>query len=70
MSKREDEGIHGFETLLTLLDAAEILNVSTRTVRRQIDDGLLPTVRIGGSVRIRPEDLRSFIEKMTGSDTR
>jgi len=68
VNKRNGESIHRLEPLLTLPEAAELLNVSTRTVRRQIDDGLLPTVRIGGAVRIRPEDLRSFIGKMTGSD--
>jgi excisionase family DNA binding protein len=68
VSTRKGESIHGLVPLLTLPEAAELLNVSTRTVRRQIDDGLLPTVRIGGAVRIRPDDLRSFIGKMTRSE--
>ena len=41
--------------LLTVAEAAKILNVSLRTVRRLISDGRLAVVRIGRLVRVRPE---------------
>ena len=48
--------------LLTIQDVAEFLQVSTRTVRRLIDTGELAAVRIGRSVRVRPEALQALIE--------
>ena len=47
--------------LHTLADVAELLSVSTRTVRRLIDDGHLPCHRIGRSIRISETDLRSYL---------
>lgn len=48
--------------LLTAAEAAAILRVSLRTVRRLIADGTLPIVRVGHLVRIRPEALAAMIE--------
>ena len=62
MSPRSKSGALSLERLLTITEAAKVLNVSVRTVRRQIDDGRLPVVRIGGAVRIRPADLAKFID--------
>jgi excisionase family DNA binding protein len=39
-------------TYLTAAQAADRLGISLRTVRRRIADGSLPSVRIGGAVRI------------------
>lgn len=47
--------------LLTLLDAAERLSVSEKTLRRVIAAGELSIVRIGRLVRIREADLERFI---------
>ena len=49
--------------LLTINEAADFLNVSTRTVRREIDRGALAVVRIGRSIRIDPADLDAVIAK-------
>jgi excisionase family DNA binding protein len=46
---------------LTTPDVAERLRVSTRTVRRWIEDGDLIAHRIGGVVRIAESDLRAFV---------
>ena len=51
-----------FDRLLTLKDVALILNLSERSVRRIIQAGDLPAIRIGGSPRIRSADLRAFID--------
>jgi excisionase family DNA binding protein len=48
--------------LLTAAEVAEILNISLRSVRRMLADGRLSFVRIGRSVRIRPEALEAMIE--------
>jgi excisionase family DNA binding protein len=48
--------------LLTAAAAAERLNLSVRSVRRMLADGRLSFVRIGRSVRIRPEALEALIE--------
>ena len=42
-------------------EVAERLRVSTRTVRRWIDDGLLIAHRIRGAVLIAESDLRAFL---------
>jgi excisionase family DNA binding protein len=50
-----------FEPLLTIKQAAELLNMSEKTVRRRIETKDLPVIRDGGSIRIRPDDLRAYI---------
>jgi excisionase family DNA binding protein len=49
------------QTLLTVADVAKVLAVCTKTVRRLIDAGELPCVRIGNSIRVSPSDLNSHI---------
>jgi|HubBroStandDraft_4_1064222.scaffolds.fasta_scaffold4346718_1 excisionase family DNA binding protein len=49
--------------LLTAAEVADRLNISLRTVRRLIKNGMLPIVRIGRLVRIRPEALAALIGK-------
>jgi excisionase family DNA binding protein len=45
----------------TIVQVAEILEMSTRSVRRLIAAGELPVHRFGRSVRIAETDLRAFI---------
>jgi excisionase family DNA binding protein len=47
--------------LLTTKDAAQILNVSPRTIRRLIASGSIGAVRIGRSVRIKRRDLEALM---------
>ena len=47
--------------LLTAAEVAETLHISLRSVRRMIADGRLPVVRLGHSVRVRPEALKAMI---------
>ena len=48
--------------LLTYREAADVLGVTDRTVWKLVDQGDLPAVRFGRSVRIDPADLRAFID--------
>jgi excisionase family DNA binding protein len=52
----------GVERLLTAAEVAGILQLSVRTVRRLIAEEGLRVVRIGRAVRVRGEDLRSFLD--------
>ena len=49
------------EPLLTVSEAAERLHVSTKTVRRRIEDKHLRVIRDGGLLRIDPADLEDYI---------
>jgi excisionase family DNA binding protein len=49
------------EPLYTVSEAAKILNVSEKTVRRLINSESLRSIRIGGLRRIAPADLEDLI---------
>jgi excisionase family DNA binding protein len=49
--------------LVTVAEAAELLHVSARHLRRLIARGELEATRVGGTVRLRPEALAAFINK-------
>lgn len=50
------------EALLSVREIAKRLKVSRSFAYRILEVGTLPVVRIGKSVRVRPEDLREFIK--------
>jgi excisionase family DNA binding protein len=47
--------------LLTVVQVAERLAVCEKTVRRLIDRGDLPVLRVGGSIRIEPAQLEAWL---------
>ena len=47
--------------LMTVAEVAHHLQVSIRTVRRQIASQELKVVRIGKAVRVRPVDLLAYV---------
>lgn len=51
--------------LYTLEEVANILRVSIQTVRRMVNDGELPAVKIRGQWRVRKEDLETFIRNQS-----
>jgi excisionase family DNA binding protein len=63
MSKADTTGVRGrpLTRLRTIDEAAELLNVSPRTVRRLIESGALPVHRLGRLVRIGDADLAAFL---------
>ena len=52
---------HPHAGLWQVKDAAEYLKVDSKTIRRWIDNGVLGAVRIGGCVRIRPQDVFDIV---------
>lgn len=53
--------------LLTLAEAADILQVSTRTLQRMIRSDRLPALKVGGQWRVRREQLRQWVENHEGA---
>lgn len=54
------------DPLRTIGQAAELLGISLNTMRALIDQGEVPTVRVGHrAVRIKPADLSAFVERRT-----
>jgi excisionase family DNA binding protein len=53
--------------LLTLSEAANLLQVSTRTLQRMIRNGELPAFKVGGQWRVRETQLRQWVESREGS---
>jgi excisionase family DNA binding protein len=49
------------EQLLTVRQVAQLLGVCTATVYKWAATGVLPHVRVVNVVRVRPEDLTTFI---------
>lgn len=47
--------------LLRAEEVAALLNVSRAFAFRLMQHGQIPTIRIGKSIRVRPEDLEAFI---------
>jgi len=49
------------ERLLTIVETAEKLGCSERTIRRRIGEGALPAFRDRGLVRVREGDLERYV---------
>jgi len=58
-----DEG--KFPRLLTAQDVANILNIGHSTAYQLLKRNDLPSIRIGRSVRVHPEDLEKYIASQT-----
>jgi excisionase family DNA binding protein len=54
--------------LLTGKDVAHLLKISSSQAYKLMRRGELPAVHIGRSIRVKPEDLESFIARNTTSD--
>ncbi len=64
MANRQD-----IDTMLTVSDVANLLNVHINTVRRWSNQGILKAYRIGsrGDRRFRQEDIASFLSEQKES---
>jgi excisionase family DNA binding protein len=62
----ENEHNYEYENNLKLMrakDISSILNISRSYAYLLMQSGELPTVRLGRSIRVRPQDLEVFIER-------
>ncbi len=48
--------------LLTPGELAEILNVSAKTIYQMAELNIIPSLKIGGSVRFNPTDISAWLE--------
>lgn len=52
-------------TYLSIDEAATVMSVSTKTIRRRISDGTIPAYHCGHrSIRIKLEDLEAALERI------
>ena len=58
-------GPSSFAPLMTVVEAATALRVSTKTIRRTIARGELRRVSVGRLIRIRVEDIKQYILERT-----
>ena len=49
------------EPLLNIDQTAALLGICSKTVRRYIREGELPSIRVVGRVRLDPADIRAFV---------
>jgi excisionase family DNA binding protein len=63
--KEFHDNILRINTLLNAKQVAEILNISKSRIYTLMQRGETPTVRIGKSRRVQPEDLIKYIESNT-----
>jgi excisionase family DNA binding protein len=49
---------------LSLQEAAALVGVNPRTLRRRIAEGALPAYRVGRLVRIKPDDVQRLFRKI------
>lgn len=49
--------------LLTVDEVADVLGLSTKTIRRRIDSGDIPAHRLGRAIRVAEADLLSYLGK-------
>lgn len=61
-SARCAPALSGLSRLQTVSEAAELLSVSTKTIRRWIAAGRLPAVRLGRLVRVSSNSLIEFVQ--------
>lgn len=52
--------------LLTAAQAAEVLSISTRKLWELTNCGEIPSLRIGRSVRYRPEQIQAWLDRLQG----
>ncbi|MBT3787419.1 MAG: helix-turn-helix domain-containing protein [Alphaproteobacteria bacterium] len=49
--------------VLSPKDAARLLGISSRTLARLVKRREIAFVRVGGSLRFKPDDLRAFVDQ-------
>jgi excisionase family DNA binding protein len=53
--------------LLSVREVGEVLGMGRSLVYQQIRSGELPSVQLGGNVKVRQKDLKEYVERHTSS---
>ena len=70
MNKKEyARSLCGYQTAMTVKEVAQVLRVSTKTVYKIINDGLLPAAKVGREKRILKTALVDFLRRRELQDT-
>lgn len=51
------------QSLLTVEEVAETLRVATGTIYKYAMRGILPTVKVNGALRFRPEKIAEYVDR-------
>lgn len=62
-AQQQPQELAGLEKLLTMQDIADVLQVSVVKVYRLINFSGLPSIKIDGSRRFRPSEVKAWIEQ-------
>jgi excisionase family DNA binding protein len=60
-------GVRGRKTAMTVEEVAQLLNVSERHVYKLVQDGVLPHLRVGNSVRFDPDKIADWLDGRGGA---
>jgi excisionase family DNA binding protein len=63
-SELERDAVVIVPALLSVATVARLLDCSTRTVRRRVDEGALPAVLDHGRLMVRGDELRAYIDRL------
>ena len=58
-----EEYLHNYPPVLSVDDAAEILRVTTKTVRNLIKAGVITSINVGRLIRIPKDQFIDYLEK-------
>lgn len=53
------------DRLLTIPDLCDMLSVSESTIRRLVNSGSVPFLKVGGGIRFRLADVDEYLDKQT-----
>src|SRR5919202_1497652 len=55
--------------LLSIPEVSEVLGMGRSWVYQQIRSGEMPSIQLGGSIKVRPEDLQEYIQRHRRSNS-
>lgn len=53
-----------YPSAMTVIDVAEVLSICTKTAYKLIDNGEIPSVRVGRQIRISKRDMYIYLKRI------
>lgn len=53
-----------YPSAMTVIDVAEVLRICTKTAYKLIDNGEIPSVRVGRQIRISKKDMYIYLKRI------